>query len=532
MARSSKKIKLYFTTIVLSILVLMVAGAFLFSSNYLSTDMILGTWKYVKTKYYLCCADGSLNLSLSETFNSTKEASKVSSGSASSIPVLVYHGIVPEQDGSNITEQKFIEHMIALKRAGYTTITTKQMYDFMRGEVELPEYSILITFDDGRSDSVYNSQPIFKALGYNAAMFAVSQHSVDRVIDTRHKPSHYLSRVQLQRLSEGGQWEIQAHTHNGHDPAKINAEDDLGHYYSNRLWLESEERLETNEEYAQRIRADLAAVQSKLEDTVGQEVNAIAFPFGDFGQGTKNMPSAEKVILDNFSELYDIGFYQYYPGHRFTQNYNWERLQQKDNFLIRRINTDIEWSGNDLVSVLENSKAKSLPYTSSLKDTAPWLVVWSSHKLHAKGLELKPVPGETGAAVVLDGSGSWKDYEVKAKVNTSEEHNTSIWVRYRNDDNHSVCNFNREFIHIEQTREGEMNTIRGVVKNYGYNGGTMDLGVRVKDNIIECLFNGQVIVRSEFLDPELSQGGIGFKTWNRIPDSAGLILEHLEVFNL
>ena len=46
---------------------------------------------------------------------------------------------------------------------------------------------------------------------------------------------------------------------------------------------------------------------------------------------------------------------------------------------------------------------------------------------------------------------------------------------------------------------------------------------------VECILNGILMVRSDFLDPALAEGGIGFKTWAEIPGSAALIVKNLSV---
>src|SRR5207249_2641252 len=62
---------------------------------------------------------------------------------AESIPVLLYHGILKKPDLSNInvTTENFKDQMFALKNAGYQTVTTDDLYKYMRGEIKLPARS-------------------------------------------------------------------------------------------------------------------------------------------------------------------------------------------------------------------------------------------------------------------------------------------------------------------------------------------------------------------------------------------------------
>src|SRR5688572_19967034 len=81
-------------------------------------------------------------------------------GSWKGIPVLLYHGIVRKPDRFNMTMEVFKDQMFALKRAGYRTVTLHDFQSFMRGEMELPAKSFLLTFDDGRADSYEGAEPI------------------------------------------------------------------------------------------------------------------------------------------------------------------------------------------------------------------------------------------------------------------------------------------------------------------------------------------------------------------------------------
>src|SRR6185436_13268110 len=78
------------------------------------------------------------------------------SGQTSAIPVLLYHG---EGSTSDMPTETFVGQLHALYEAGWKTISMKQFEDFMRGSTGLPSHSFLLTFDDGRKDTFYNSDP-------------------------------------------------------------------------------------------------------------------------------------------------------------------------------------------------------------------------------------------------------------------------------------------------------------------------------------------------------------------------------------
>src|SRR6185503_3845275 len=101
------------------------------------------------------------------------------SGSAGSVPVLIYHGTPPEgNDNPPLPQSVFIDQMRALKADGWQTITLQQFTDFMKKGAPVPPKSFLLTFDDGRKESFYPVDPVLKELGYNAVMFTITGFSL------------------------------------------------------------------------------------------------------------------------------------------------------------------------------------------------------------------------------------------------------------------------------------------------------------------------------------------------------------------
>ncbi|XJS09981.1 polysaccharide deacetylase family protein [Aerococcaceae bacterium WGS1372] len=64
-----------------------------------------------------------------------------------------------------------------------------EVHDFYTGNFDLPEKSVLITFDDAFQSTYYNAYPILKQAGVKALLFLVSNwvfnHSSD--MDITHQ---------------------------------------------------------------------------------------------------------------------------------------------------------------------------------------------------------------------------------------------------------------------------------------------------------------------------------------------------------
>jgi len=92
---------------------------------------------------------------------------------AYSVPVLMYHHVVPAHGRISVTTRRFAQQMAGLARAGYTSLTAAQFAGYLAGE-PVPRKSVLITFDDGYLDNWVHAHPILKHYGMHAVLFLVT----------------------------------------------------------------------------------------------------------------------------------------------------------------------------------------------------------------------------------------------------------------------------------------------------------------------------------------------------------------------
>jgi peptidoglycan/xylan/chitin deacetylase (PgdA/CDA1 family) len=433
------------------------------------------------------------------------------------IPILVYHGILNEADGSdiNITHEEFIDQMFALKRAGYETISISELYEFVEGRTtNFPEKPIMITFDDGRLDSFLGADPVLRALNYHAVMFAISRYNLGDA------PGYYISRSQLEYMARSPHWDIEAHGRDGHiDSMPIGPDGESGRYYGNFSWIHDEERFETPNEYRGRVDYDLSGSKQDLERVIDRDVRAFAFPYGDFGQNNTEDARPREILLAQAGQYFDLLFYQQAPGIFFSQNYI-EFQDSEAGHLMRRIQVESGMDGEALVRLLENGSLKDLPYHDDFSENRGWTNAWG--RIHVEGgqLVIRAQPGLKGASTILDGTGDWRNYELSAGIESPTHTGVTVWVRFESDKNNAACNFANDFIHAEEVVNGQKRVIQGVRGPGMLPEGAYTVGVRVTGRTLECIVNGQVAVQTDFIDPSLVVGGIGFKTWDsEVPEN-------------
>lgn len=123
---------------------------------------------------------------------------------ATDVPVTAYHFIYKEDDYGCTgiichPISQIRSHFAYLKENQFFTITTKEMEEFLDGNIQLPTRSILVTIDDG--DRASNIIPLLEEYEVNATLF---------LITAWYDPSNYQSPY----------LELASHTHELHEPGR------------------------------------------------------------------------------------------------------------------------------------------------------------------------------------------------------------------------------------------------------------------------------------------------------------------------
>ena len=225
----------------------------------------------------------------------------------STIPVLLYHGIGPESNFSNsgdapygVDVQAFATQMTEIRHAGYQTVPLQTFLDFVSGKpVDLPPRPLLLTFDDGRTDSWTGADGILRELHFNAVMFV----DVGRV---DHGGPEYLTWQELRTAQDSGRWELQLHSGHGHQMIRYGPEpDETGAYYA------YEEPREDFDAWRQRVRSDIEWGQKTLAEQIpAYRPLAFAPPYGNYGQDGTNDERIPGDLLGWLTQRYRAVFTQ------------------------------------------------------------------------------------------------------------------------------------------------------------------------------------------------------------------------------
>ncbi len=92
------------------------------------------------------------------------------------VPVIMYHniGIVNKTWiwwHLTCPWELFKQHLIYLKRFNMHTISLQQLYNYRKNNAELPQWPIVLTFDDGYLDNWVFAYPLLKKYGFKGTIF-------------------------------------------------------------------------------------------------------------------------------------------------------------------------------------------------------------------------------------------------------------------------------------------------------------------------------------------------------------------------
>lgn len=514
--KDSLKIRGYFTIVIFLFVFIVLGGKNLITmyqdQTKRNTIFFFSAFKdqFIYNQRFLNITNDWENLKLvfSKPYISSAQENK---NNAQAIPVLLYHGIVKNNDRFNITKENFRNHLFTLKAAGYETITMADLEAFLKEEKQFPEKSFVLTFDDGRKDSFIGAQPLLRALNYHAVMFSASGQSLPEI---PIKNPYYLTEQETKHLVKTGNWEVQSHAiQNGGGFIPIDAAGTQGNFLSNKKFLISEGRLETDEEYEKRILAEFLESKKTIEKKLGTPVIAFSYPFGDYGQQTKNFPSSSAFIARNISSAYTMAFKQVWRGEGDTWNYPGNFM-----YLLKRIEPSPYWSGQELLAYIEGGRTKNIPYMDAFEKNNGWRSMWGELVFNdGKNMILRTTSTNSSAALFLDGTSEWRARNFFADIYTHKGESFTLLTRFQDDNNFIACIYTDKAIRLEETIDGKR-AVRAekMIKNKLI-GTTRNVGIKLEGTKGSCFLDNKNLVTGQLSTSHLDRGGIGFKAWDPTP---------------
>lgn len=195
------------------------------------------------------------------------------------IPIIMYHHLSNDEDSWNhavVSPLKFYVEMMLLKAAGYEPIHFTDYLDHLENGTALPEKPIFITFDDGYYSNYEFAYPILKHYEFKATFFVIGWSvGRDTFIDSDQKITPHFNWDEAKEMFDSGLVDIQSHSFDMHSPEGKS----YGYKEScglGNLPFEGEKEAS----YEARIYADAKKMKTLIEDKIGNQVIAYAYPYG------------------------------------------------------------------------------------------------------------------------------------------------------------------------------------------------------------------------------------------------------------
>lgn len=200
--------------------------------------------------------------------------------------VLMYHDVSPKPlNDKSLTVDRFERQLEMMKAEGFHWITMDQYVNFVTGKASVPDNAVLLTFDDGY-ESFYNyAYPLLRKYGAPATNFLI----VGTVGNPKAKGVPKLNWAQVREMHRNG-ISFFSHSYNSHAelPVRPGSRVVRG-MLAVPMYLKSKGRIETEQEYDQRVIRDLTEADRVLREQVGNRYDVLAFPYGDYSPRLLNL---------------------------------------------------------------------------------------------------------------------------------------------------------------------------------------------------------------------------------------------------
>lgn len=217
------------------------------------------------------------------------------------IGVLLFHQVtktpIESAHGADLVQRpwatpaEFDRVLTELQKRGFTVIPVTEAVRYLSGKLPataLPRFPVVLTFDDGFRTAWTEATPILRAHHDTATMFFEGHATDNPQIPGR------LSTGDLRAMAASGIWTLESHGYAGHSNIQIDRAGTLSPYwYANLAWLAQQHRLETPQEFEQRVERDLARMRSQYEPVIGKKITLFAYPSGEYGQNPSLEPGED-----------------------------------------------------------------------------------------------------------------------------------------------------------------------------------------------------------------------------------------------
>ena len=192
------------------------------------------------------------------------------------VPILMYHSFT--HDPGQVSEttmlaETFADHVRALSQAGYQAVGYDDLLAYVRGEADLPENPVVLTFDDGYRNNLEDAAPALEEAGMTGTI-AVVGCSVGKDIykDTGQAMIPHFSLEEAAAWVDRGVLDIQSHSYDMHQVPALDGEN----CRQGVLRMEGEDE----DAYVLALTEDYEKSKAQIEGALPLTCHVFTYPYG------------------------------------------------------------------------------------------------------------------------------------------------------------------------------------------------------------------------------------------------------------
>ncbi|MGA2649035.1 MAG: poly-beta-1,6-N-acetyl-D-glucosamine N-deacetylase PgaB [Terracidiphilus sp.] len=282
-------------------------------------------------------------------------------------------------------------HFDWLRAHGYHIISLQQLVDARTGHGALPDKAVLLTFDDGLRSVYTKVFPLLKAFKYPAVVAVVgawADLSPGGKVENGAHPFYredFATWNQLREMQDSGLVEIASHTFDQHHGIPANPQGNLIPAVATHAYDPTLRTYETDDEYAERLRTDLAHSSDEIRSRLGRAPRALMWPYGAYTQLSDSIAMSLGMqvtfTLGENSTINAAGL-QAIPRIVMLSNPSvgdlaWELQHREGGAVVRAVQVDLDYVYDPDPAQQERNLGVLLDRIKALQPTQVWLQAFS-----------------------------------------------------------------------------------------------------------------------------------------------------------
>jgi poly-beta-1,6-N-acetyl-D-glucosamine N-deacetylase len=225
--------------------------------------------------------------------------------------VLTYHDITRRDIASDdLSPEAFMRQIEYFRTQGYIFVSPREILAAAQGSARLPSQAVLLTFDDAYESFYTRVFPVLRLLQVPAVLSVVTAW-IENPDAKIYKQKQLMNWAQIREVSDSGLVTVASHSHALHKLIPANPQGNLEAAGANLKYFADQRRYETEAEFRERVRADLAESRDILEKKLEKAVTILTWPFGAYNQiglaEAKNLGFQMVLTLEaGFASLTDL----------------------------------------------------------------------------------------------------------------------------------------------------------------------------------------------------------------------------------